>query len=78
MSWTTAAAATPSPSPEDVSMSVATTPTAAAPPKAPRKPNRWVQHLTHWRKDNAELIKREKLGVGECAKRARETYVKST
>lgn len=77
MSWTTASAPVSTPV-EDVPMPAATTPTATAPPKAPRKPNRWVQHLTQWRKDNAELIKSEKLGVGECAKRARETYVKST
>ena len=52
-------------------------PADVAPPvvvKAKRKPNQWIQHVSAWRKDNADKIKAEKLSCGAISKMARATY----
>lgn len=43
--------------------------------KTKREPNRWMKHLSAWRKSHADLVKTMK--VGEVAKAARKDYVKA-
>jgi len=48
-----------------------TVPTAA--PKK-RQANAWIEHVSAYRKTNAEKIKCEKLSCGQISKLARATY----
>jgi len=51
---------------------VTTEPTV--PPPKKRQPNTWIQHVSEYRKRNAEKIKCERLSCGQISKLARATY----
>ena len=51
-----------------------TTTTATLPAPKKRQPNAWIQHVSAYRKANAEKIKCERLSCGQISKLARATY----
>lgn len=91
MTWTTEAPATTAVAPMAVEPTVepATVPAAVSPVKkarkkrtrkeatGPRKPNKWVEHLKAWRAQHADMIKDQKLSVGDVSRLAKATYVKA-
>jgi hypothetical protein len=63
---------TKAPTPMDTTAPTTTTTTTA--PKAKRKANAWITHVSAFRKANSEQIKAEKMSCGTISKLARQTY----